>query len=192
MIGYLSGKIIQKEKENIIIFTDSGVGYSVRVDLGFKYKEGDSVSLFIHTLVKESEISLWGFEKREEILLFQELLTVRGVGPRIARLLISEGVKNVKNAIKSNNPNLLKITGVGIKIAQRIVLDLRSKYSKEVDLDFIEDQEKFIELKNALKSLGFAQKEINEVIRKISPQEFKNQSLESIIKICLKSIQNDS
>src|SRR2546430_2329173 len=127
MIGYISGQVKQVYKEKLIIMTGGGVGYLVSA-VQSNYLEGQSVNLYIYTAVRETEISLWGFAERAELELFESLLSVSGVGLKTAQALIANlGVNRIISAIRSGDALSLKVPGVGSKISERIVIDLKNK-----------------------------------------------------------------
>ena len=129
MIGYLAGLIIDKDPRSLIVLT-GGVGYRVFVttDLLAEAKADHKVQLFIHTTVREDDISLYGFLKKDELKFFEQLLTVSGIGPKIAMDILATPVSLTKNAIVSEDIGLLtKIKGLGKKTAERLCLELKNK-----------------------------------------------------------------
>lgn len=131
MIGYLSGSIIDliPDEKNVILFVQ-GVGYRIKVntDCLSRLKMDQKIQLFIHTAVREDDISLYGFETREEYEFFKQLISVSGVGPKIALDVLSVPLLLTQNAILQEDTGLLtKIKGVGKKTAERIVLELKGK-----------------------------------------------------------------
>jgi len=129
MIGYLAGLIIDKDSRSLIVLT-GGVGYrvSVTTDLLAEAKADNKVQLFIHTTVREDDISLYGFLKKEELKFFEQLLSVSGIGPRIAMDILATPISLTKNAIVSEDIGILtKIKGLGKKTAERLCLELKNK-----------------------------------------------------------------
>lgn len=129
MIGYLSGLIIDKDKKLLTVLT-GGIGYRVHVttDLLMEAKEDHKVQLFIHTSVREDDISLYGFQKKEELKFYEELLNVSGIGPKMAMDILATPLSLTKNAIISEDIGLLtKIKGLGKKTAERLCLELKNK-----------------------------------------------------------------
>jgi len=131
MIGLLEGKIRHKAPDGLIIDVQ-GVGYCVQVPLSTFYDlpdHGRSVSLFIHTYVREDAIQLFGFRSAGEKEMFLHLMTVNGVGPRLAVNILSgidpDGLRQV--VLENNLQRLRGLPGVGKKIAERIVMELRDK-----------------------------------------------------------------
>ena len=133
MIGYLTGKIISSKPTKIIIDAN-GVGYLVNISINTfdKISEKETVSLFIHTQVKEDSITLFGFYSESEKEMFELLISISGVGPKIALSILSGIlVDDLKNAIQSGEvTRIVAIPGIGRKTAERLVLELRSKVDK--------------------------------------------------------------
>ncbi len=131
MIGYLSGSIIEvSPPEKTLILLAGGVGYLVKVstEVLAQAKPDQTLSLFIHTAVREDDIALYGFETREEYVFFKQLISVSGVGPKIAMDTLSAPLAMTQNAIADGDVGLLtKIKGIGKKTAERIVLELKGK-----------------------------------------------------------------
>ena len=129
MIGYLSGLIIDKDQRTLTVLA-GGVGYRVFVtaDLLAEAKIEHKLQLFIHTAVREDDISLYGFTSKEELKFFEQLLSVSGIGPKIAMDILATPVTLTKNAIMTGDIGLLtKIKGLGKKTAERLCLELRNK-----------------------------------------------------------------
>lgn len=130
MIGYLSGQT-KKIGPNYLILVIGGVGYKVFVPLFVleKAKSGEELELEIHTHVKEDQLDLYGFKTSEELGFFELLLSVSGVGPKMALNILSLGsLSSLKDSIAKKDPTLLQsVSGVGRKIAEKIVVELKSK-----------------------------------------------------------------
>lgn len=133
MIGYLQGHLLRTTPERLLLDVQ-GVGYEVHIPLSTFYEierraPGDRVALFIHTQVREDDISLFGFWTEREKLLFERLIGVSGIGPRLARVVLS-GMPpdDLLAAIAAGDlGRLSSIPGVGKKTAERMVLELREK-----------------------------------------------------------------
>ncbi|MEW6209887.1 MAG: Holliday junction branch migration protein RuvA [Acidobacteriota bacterium] len=131
MIAHLTGKLIHKQPNTIIIDV-AGVGYEVAIPLSTFYElgeTGDGVSLHIHTSVREDAIQLFGFARTGEKELFLKLTAVGGIGPKLGIAMLSGmSVADLVVAIKSNDlARLIRIPGIGRKTAERIILELRDK-----------------------------------------------------------------
>jgi Holliday junction DNA helicase RuvA len=131
MIAHLRGKLISKHPNEAIVEA-SGVGYQVTISIptftGLPAL-GSEVSLFIHTHVREDALALFGFLKAEDKQLFEKLLSVSGIGPKLAITILSGMAADAMvGAIRGNNVALLtRIPGIGKKTAERMVLELRDK-----------------------------------------------------------------
>ncbi len=130
MIAHLSGRVIAR-RDNFLVVDVGGVGYGVNVSTYTygKTLHEDAVALFVHTYVREQEIALYGFIGEEERVLFDALLTISGVGPKAALGILSVAdPQTIVRAIASQDARILtRVSGIGQKKAQRIVLELQNK-----------------------------------------------------------------
>lgn len=137
MIAHLRGKLMQKEPARVIVDVH-GVGYEICVpvttftalpDLGAE------VAIDIHTHVREDVIALYGFSTRRERIIFEKLMTISGIGPKLAITILSGGsVEELIGAIKRGDlARLTAIPGVGKKTAERIILELKDKFQEFAD-----------------------------------------------------------
>lgn len=190
MIAYLSGRVISKEERSIVLDV-SGVGYFVFVPRRFSesVSEEQPVKLFIYTHVREDELSLFGMSTREEGSFFKLLITVSGVGPRLALDIMNAPMKNVRQAIaKKDVAYLTTIPGIGKKTAERIIVDLEGKMKAETLMDAsdeggdIPQQEDIV---NALLSLGYHRQQVLQGLKRV-PSEVKGE--EAIIKYFLQNV----
>lgn len=131
MIAHLRGKLIARHPNQVIVET-GGVGYDVVISVP-TFSElpspGSEISLHIHTHVREDQLALYGFLRPEEKQLFEKLITVSGIGPKLAITILSGmAADEMVNAIRGNDiARLTKIPGIGKKTAERMVLELRDK-----------------------------------------------------------------
>ena len=133
MIGYIKGQLQQK-KPNLLLVDVHGVGYEIFIPLTSFYElpaEGSEVSLKIHTHVREDALTLFGFHTQREKDLFLKLISISGIGPKLAISILSGAqVEELAQAIaESNLVRLTAIPGVGRKTAERLVLELKSQIS---------------------------------------------------------------
>jgi Holliday junction DNA helicase RuvA len=131
MIAHLRGKLITRHP-NLVVLETAGVGYQVTVSVPtFSQLPslGSEVALHIHTHVREDQLALYGFIRPEEKQLFEKLITVSGIGPKLAVTVLSGmPADEMINAIRGNDlARLTKVPGVGRKTAERMVLELRDK-----------------------------------------------------------------
>ncbi|MGE5797050.1 MAG: Holliday junction branch migration protein RuvA, partial [Ignavibacteria bacterium] len=136
MIGFLSGKIISSKPTKILLDVN-GVGYLVNISINTfeKISEKNSVSLYIHTNVKEDSISLYGFYSEVEKEMFELLIGINGIGPKLAIGILSGiQVDELKNAIQSGDVSrMIAVPGIGRKTAERVVLELKNKVDQIVE-----------------------------------------------------------
>lgn len=185
MIGYLSGKVISIKPTQLILDVN-GVGYQIFISISTfeKISENNLISLYIHTHFREDSLSLYGFYSEKEKEMFELLISVSGIGPKVALSILSGiSVEDLSNAILHADLNrLLSIPGVGRKTAERIVLELKSKVS---DLISSSHSSKDYSIKqqaiSALVTLGYNQKSSEKIVRELMANS-PNLSLEEIIK----------
>ena len=177
-----------------------GVGYACRTTTFTlsQIKKGDKAKLFTYLSVREDAMDLYGFASSEELKLFQQLISVSGVGPKAALSILSAGTPaNLALAIiTGDEKSLTAAAGVGKKLAQRIILELKDKLTKGQTVSAagesvagpavtIIPQNKLSEASAALAVLGYSQAEINVALKGI---DIDNQSLEQIIRLALKNM----
>lgn len=189
MIAYLSGKIITKHEKNIVINVN-GVGYLVNTTKGLleSVSEGQDITLYIHTNVREDDISLYGFKTQDEWKFFKLLLTVSGIGPKSALEILNAPISKVRQAIaKKDAVFLTQIQGIGRKTAERIIVDLQGKIKEEIIEETAEPGalERSEEIVQALVSLGYHRHQVVQGLKKI-PAEVQGE--ESVIKYFLQNI----
>jgi Holliday junction DNA helicase RuvA len=133
VIGYLQGTVLRSTPERVLVDVH-GVGYEVHIPLSTYYEveragPGGDVRLFIHTHLREDGIALYGFWSEREKLLFERLIAVSGIGPRLARVVLSGmAADDLLAALASGDlVRLTTIPGIGRKTAERMVLELRDK-----------------------------------------------------------------
>ncbi len=133
MIGHLQGTVLRASPERVLVDVQ-GVGYEVHIPLSTYYEiaragPGGAVGLFIHTHLREDGIALFGFWSEREKLLFEKLIAVSGIGPRLARVVLSGMAADDLLAALAGGDlgRLTTIPGIGRKTAERMVLELRDK-----------------------------------------------------------------
>lgn len=171
MISHIKGIIIHKDLRFIIIDT-GGVGYKVFTtsDTINNIKMGKEVSMWTHLAVRENALDLYGFLSLEELNFFELLITISGIGPKTALGILNvASINTLRNAIGSGNTShLTKVSGIGKKNADKIVLELKDKIGIfESDNIPLQDETDAME---ALISLGYSQTVVRDVLKKI-PKE---------------------
>ncbi len=165
-----------------------GVGYLVWMGKG-NFTEGQEIKVFTHMAVSENDISLYGFETMADLDLFKILLTVSGVGPKTAAQISgsADSLVIMKAIGEAEVEFFKKIKGIGLKTAQRIIVDLKSKIgglgelNLKDDLPLLED-----DLVLSLRQLGFERKEIEGVVKKLPKEKTE---LEERLDWCLQNIK---
>lgn len=188
MIGSIRGKIILKTEKFLIVET-GGVGYKISVSpdvLSSAKKLGDEIMLFVHTHVREDILDLYGFLDRKELEFFEMLLNVSGIGPKGALAILGiASIETLKRAIKTGDTGYLtKISGIGKKTAEKIVIELRDKVAGQMkgEKEGGSLQEELDSLE-ALKSLGYSQNEAREALKKVPEDGSVNVKVREALKI---------
>ena len=195
MIGYIKGKIEVKTKDYVISDVN-GVGYKIFMsDKSINsIEKGNEVKIYTFMKVREDDISLYGFLNNEELITFEQLISVGGIGAKSAITVLSNisPSKFALSVITNDVNTLKKLPGIGAKTAQRIILELKDKMKTNdaVDSKSVENLSDNIELNNniqdaieALCVLGYMRKDVENVLSKINTD---NLSVEEIIKQGLK------
>lgn len=191
MIGFLTGKIISSKPTKVVLDVN-GVGYIVGISINTfeKISGKETASLFIHTSVKEDSISLFGFYSESEKEMFELLITVSGIGPKIALSLLS-GIQtdDLKNAIQSSDiSRIIAVPGIGRKTAERLVLELKTKVDQVKDEGTIAIPLSIkSEAVSALSTLGYNSKIADNLVRNIL-QTQPTFTLEELIKKALSEL----
>jgi Holliday junction DNA helicase RuvA len=193
MITHIRGKLIEKNPTNAIIEAN-GVGYWINISLNTysQLPDSEAVFLFTYLSVKEDSHTLYGFSTKVEREIFKLLISVSGVGPSIARTMISSMTTDeIQHAIASGNVGLIQsVKGIGTKTAQRVLVDLKDKILKTYAIDEVfvsESNTNKNEALSALEVLGFNKKLSEKAIDKILKED-KTLSVEGLIKKALKNL----
>ena len=198
MISHLNG-ILEHIDKNHIVIDVGNVGYHVNVTsstLSRLPKIGEAAKLFTYQVVREDNISLYGFLSKEERKLFSLLLTVSGVGPKASMAILSAfPIDKLAAAIAQGNADLItSVPGIGKKTAQKLVIELKEKVAKayaltpsEMTLGIPGDEAVVSDAISALISLGYSPGEARETIMK-SGVDLATSNVESIVKQALKSL----
>lgn len=197
MIALLTGRIAYKSPDYIILDVN-GVGYRIQIPFSTYYDlpdEGGNVSLNIHTQVKEDAISLYGFRSRQEKTAFQLLISVSGIGPKLAKDILSNiQIDDLVRAIMQGNlTRLSAIPGIGKKSAERLVLELREKIlrlepASPAAGDSVPSVSATIsdDVASALVNLGYKEATVKKVMAEMAPPA--DGSMESLLKQALKQL----
>jgi holliday junction DNA helicase RuvA len=199
MIAQLTG-ILDSKEINYIVVDVNGVGYKVFVPtstLSKLPKVGENIKIFTYQVVREDALDLYGFLRKEERGLFSMLLSVSGIGPKSALSLLS-GIKmeDLVIAISKGTVDLItSVPGVGLKTAQKLVIELKEKVAKAYAISGIEqtrglpgESPLLSDAISALMTLGYSPKEAKEAIMKAGIDLNNAKSVEEIIKQSLKAL----
>jgi Holliday junction DNA helicase RuvA len=193
MINYISGTITEISPTSVTIET-GGIGYFINISVNTFSKIGSKseYKILVHEVIREDAHQLFGFADKEERDIFRLLISVSGIGANTARMMLSSLIPaEVERAILESNVNLLKsVKGIGLKTAQRVIVDLKDKVGKQSqsgEIFTFEDNTRREEALSALVMLGFAKSAVAKVLEKIIREE-KNLTVEDLIKRALKNL----
>ena len=186
MIAYIEGKVIAKVA-NYLIINNAGIGYKVFCNHIEDVELNKNSYYFIHNHIREDSNDLYGFNTIDELQIFEKLISVSGVGPKVAMQIISAtSVNSIVNAIaKSDASYFMSIPGIGKKVAAKIILDLKSKIGFATSNDDLNQINYENDVADALISLGYKIEEVNKIQNSI-PADLKTP--EAKIKWCLKNM----
>ena len=188
MISYLEGKILDKN-EKFFVININGVGYKVFSHAGILEKIpalGQNIKIWTHLYIREDAMDLYGFSDKEDLDFFEMLISISGIGPRSALGILEVApVSSLKQAIVSEDESFFtKVSGIGRKTAQRMILELKSKLIKTVVLEKGEFKE-MGDAFEALVSLGYRAGDVRRILNEL-PEDVK--STEEKVKATLKKL----
>ena len=199
MIAYLSGTLLSKNPQSLVVDIH-GVGYQIFIPLSTFYQlpdEMEKVGLHVYTHVREDTLQLFGFQTEMEKEVFLLLISVSGIGPKVAlNILSGMGFKELLSAIvRADSEKISSIPGVGKKTSQRITLELKEKASKlaegiEVALEQkveVRDKEIYEDALSALINLGYASKAAKRAIE-IALGRDQEMNIETLLKEALRNL----
>lgn len=196
MIGYLKGEITIVDPTYFIVDVN-GVGYEVKISLNTftRLKDQKHCKIYTYLNIREDAHVLYGFYDLNEKWLFTQLITVSGVGPSTALMMLSSmNVHEIQEAIATEDVNLIKsVKGIGSKTAERVILELKDKIKKEITVDKTTGVSisHFNQIRDealaALITLGFQKSQAEKSVQYILKNANKDITLEEVIKLALKS-----
>jgi len=193
MISHIQGRLVEKTPTDVVIDCN-GVGYFLHITLQTysQLPDTENVLMYTHLQVREDAHTLYGFITRSERKVFRLLISVSGIGAATARTMLSSLTpQEIVEAIAVNDLKTLKSAkGIGVKTAQRMVLDLKDKVLKIYDLEEVSADSNNTnreEALSALETLGFTRKQADKVCKQVA-KENPNASAETIIKLALKKL----
>jgi Holliday junction DNA helicase RuvA len=190
MISYLKGNLIHKSPGQVTIDI-GGVGYCALIPLSTFFKLGqpnEPVELFIYTHLTDNSLSLYGFYTEDEREIFMKLISISGIGPKLALNTLSGiGPADLKEAVKrSDVARISLIPGIGKKTALRIALELQEKIEKKEKLLATKDSKEKQDLISALTNLGFKRREVEIVVNETMRSLSSEAGFEKLLRECLK------
>jgi holliday junction DNA helicase RuvA len=186
MIGLLHGTVSEINEKEILLLTSGGVGYRVMPagSLLAKCQKGAETTIEVLTIVRETEISLYGFGDRTERDLFEKLISVSGIGPKTAIGMVSIPTGQFMNACEMGDVAFLtRIPGLGKKTAERLIIELRGKLDLSKVEDALPTSKAFTEASDALENLGYDKNTINKLLKDAPVKS----SAEELVKLFLSS-----
>lgn len=195
MYDYIKGEIVEISPTEVILECN-GIGYSIMISLQTydALKESDEAKVYIYHHIREDEEQFYGFATKNERELFKLLISVSGVGVGSARMMLSSLTdEEIRNAILSEDVRTIKsIKGIGMKTAQRLILDLKDKIVNGAGVEAAEitvptKNHNIDEATTALLNLGFSKVNINKILPEIL-KESPDASIETIIREGLKRL----
>ena len=185
MYGYIKG-IIKDIESNYVIIDNNDIGYLIYVPNPYYYKLDETYTIYTYNCVREDEYSLYGFKNKEELNLFLKLISVKGLGPKMALPMIATGsINGIADAIdRENILYLKKFPKIGDKVARQIILDLKGKLSSTSVNSGISIEND--ELTDALVALGYKQADIKRVVKSVSTELSIEEQIKEALKLLLK------
>ena len=181
MYSYIIGNV-SEINSNSIVLECNNIGYLIYVPNPFSYQIDNEYKVFVYNKISEDEYSLYGFKTKEEYELFLRLISVKGLGAKLALPILATGsIAGIVDAIdRENILYLTKFPKIGDKLARQIILDLKGKINIEVSEELVNDETE--DLIDTLTALGYKSSEIKKVVGSVD----KSLSLEDQVKESLK------
>lgn len=183
MIGSIRGKVTLKGERFVLVET-AGVGYKIWTsqDNLSKVKNDAEVLFYTHTHVREDSLDLYGFLNYEELDFFEMLINVSGIGPKGALTILSVAtIETLQRAISTSDiPYLTKISGIGKKTAEKMVIELRDKVGVLEKNETLKDE---LDALLALQALGYSQNEARDALKGLSPELSTNAKIKEALKV---------
>lgn len=198
MIGWLSGRVIDKQNPGKLVIDVNGVGYDVETSLPtfFQLEGRDQISLHIHTIVREDAFLLFGFLDKQERALFRSLIKVNGVGPKLAIAILSSITPDefIQCIHQQNTLRLTKLPGIGNKTAERLVVEMKGSVGQLsaafMDVQYAALQNTPREQDEAIKALESLGYKSQEAIRAMKKLDLENKTCEQLIREALQILAN--
>lgn len=191
MIAYLEGQALIK-KDHLIVLT-GGVGYLVFVGSKILHSlvaDGELITLYIYSHIKEDRFELYGFQNEEDLEIFKMLIAISGVGPKTALALANAGTNQLIEAVQQAQTSFFtNVPRVGKKLAQKIIIELKSKLGSLKELNLGTLSPKAQDVMDALLGLGFEENAVQTILSQL---DLENMDLQVAIKTVIKMSNNQS
>ena len=186
MYGYISGTVKEIEPSYIII-DNHGIGYQIYVPNPYGFMLEKEYTVYTYSNIREDEYTLYGFKTKEEKELFLKLISVKGLGPKMALPMLATGsISMIEEAIETENINYLKkFPKIGDKVARQVILDLKGKLNV-INTGLFKKEDHSNELSEALQGLGYKQADIKKVISKVNTSNTLEEQIKEALKLLLK------
>ena len=184
MYSYFKG-IITEIEVNSVVLEVNGIGYRIYVANPFSYQENNEYKIYVYNKISEDDYSLFGFKEKDEYELFLKLISVKGLGPRLALPILATGsLAGIKDAIdRENILYLTKFPKIGEKLARQIILDLKGKINIEVDES---NDDNIDDLISVLESLGYKTGEIKKIIASVDTTKSLEEQVKEALKLLMR------
>jgi len=223
LISWINGDLVELWQTNqkfFVLINCQGLGYEIQIleSIFLKLKTNQisnkNITLWIKHIKKEDSDSLFGFTSKDQKNFFIEILSIRGVGSQIGMGILNKfSISEVINAVNTQNKKLIgSVPGIGQKMTERLILELKNKFKNEFKIEEIKNKEDLFidnnefnkmlgDLQLTLKSLNYTKKEINSILPNIiketkkielTNKEEKNISFEHLLKVAMNYLDNDS
>ena len=183
MYEYIKGKITDINSTYITL-ENNNIGYAIYTGNPYYYQLDKEYKVYIYTQIKEDEHLLFGFKDQNEKDLFLKLISVKGLGPKMAMPILATGsITNIEQAIEKEDINYLKkFPKIGDKVARQIILDLKGKLAKQDQTNINNSQELILVLEN----LGYKNNDIKRVIPSVNTNNTLEEQIKEALKLMLK------
>jgi len=186
MYGYIKGTVKEIEP-NYIIIDNNGIGYQIFVPNPYGFTSEKEYTVYTYSNIREDEYTLYGFKTKEEKELFLKLISVKGLGPKMALPMLATGsITLIEEAIETENINYLKkFPKIGDKVAKQVILDLKGKLNV-INTGLFKREDHSNELTEALLGLGYKQADVKKIVSKIDNSLSLEQQIKEALKLLLK------
>ena len=185
MYGYIKG-IIKDIESSYVIIDNRDIGYQIYVPNPYYYKLDETYTIYTYNCIREDEYSLYGFKNKDELNMFLKLISVKGLGPKMALPMLATGsIDGLIDAIdRENILYLKKFPKIGDKVARQIILDLKGKLNANQMSLFTASSND--ELTDALVALGYKQADIKKIVKNVDESLPIETQIKEALKLLLK------